>query len=203
MLNISTLNITTIVHGKLTGKPDLLVSELLTDSRQFTFSEELAFFAIKGINHDGHIFIDYLFKRGIKTFIVESLPSEVEQYSGCAFILVKSTIEALQSLAAYKRKQFKGTVIGITGSAGKTIVKEWLADIMALAMPVVRSPKSYNSQVGVPISVWRLNPNYKVGIIEAGISFTGEMDKIRKVINPDIGVITNIGDAHQENFPEL
>ena len=139
----------------------------------------------------------------IKTFIVESLPSEVEQYSGCAFILVKSTIEALQSLAAYKRKQFKGTVIGITGSAGKTIVKEWLADIMALATPVVRSPKSYNSQVGVPISVWRLNPNYKVGIIEAGISFTGEMDKIRKVINPDIGVITNIGDAHQENFPDL
>ena len=117
--------------------------------------------------------------------------------------MVTNTIEALQDLAAYKRKQFSGTVIGITGSAGKTIVKEWLADIMALSMPVVRSPKSYNSQVGVPLSVWKLNPAYKVGIFEAGISFPGEMEKLQKVIDPDIGVITNIGDAHQENFPDL
>lgn len=202
-MKISTSEIAGIVHGKLTGNPDLFVTELLTDSRHFNFFEGLAFFAIRGVNHDGHIFIDQLFKRGIRIFIIEVLPAGINDYSGSAFIMVTNTIEALQDLAAYKRKQFGGTVIGITGSAGKTIVKEWLADIMALAMPVVRSPKSYNSQVGVPLSVWKLNPAYKVGIIEAGISFPDEMEKLRKVIDPDIGVITNIGDAHQENFRDL
>lgn len=191
-----------IVHGKLTGNPELFVAELLTDSRQFNFSEGLAFFAIRGVNHDGHLFISQLYKRGIRIFTVEVLPADIMNYSGSAFILVTNTIEALQNLAAFKRKQFAGTVIAVTGSAGKTIVKEWLADIMALTMPVVRSPKSYNSQVGVPLSVWKLNNVYKVGIIEAGISFSGEMEKLQKVIDPDVGVITNIGDAHQENFPD-
>jgi len=202
-VKISTSDIAGIVHGKLRGDPDLFVKELFTDSRQFSFSKGLAFFAIRGVNHDGHIFIDHLYKRGIRIFIVEELPAMSEDFSGSAFIKVNNTILALQDLAAHKRKQFMGTVIGVTGSTGKTIVKEWLADIMALAMPVVRSPKSYNSQVGVPLSVWKLNPAYKVGIIEAGISFSGEMERLQKVIDPDIGVITNIGDAHQENFPDL
>jgi alanine racemase len=202
-VKISTSEIASIVHGKLTGNQDLFVAELLTDSRHFSFSEGLAFFAIRGVNHDGHIFIDKLYERGIRIFIIEVLPSGINNYSEGAFILVANTVEALQDLAAYKRKQFGGTVIGVTGSAGKTIVKEWLADIMSLAMPVVRSPKSYNSQVGVPLSVWKLNPAYKVGIIEAGISFPDEMEKLQKVIDPDIGVITNIGDAHQENFRDL
>ena len=202
-MKISTLDIAGIVNGKLTGDQELFVSELLTDSRQFNFSEGLAFFAIRGVNHDGHIFIDQLYKRGIRIFLVEVFPDELINYSGSAFIQVASTIQALQDLAAYKRKQFGGTVIGITGSAGKTIVKEWLADIIALSMPVVRSPKSYNSQVGVPLSVWKLNPAYRIGIMEAGISFPGEMERLQKVIDPDIGVLTNIGDAHQENFPDL
>jgi Alr-MurF fusion protein len=202
-VKISTSDIAGIVQGKLTGSPDLLVRELLTDSRQFNFSEGLAFFAIRGINHDGHIFIDYLYKRGIRIFIVEDLPAALDTFSGSSFIQVGNTVLALQDLAAYKRKQFKGTVIGITGSTGKTIIKEWLADILALSFPVVRSPKSYNSQVGVPLSVWKLNPAYKIGIIEAGISLPGEMERLQKVIDPDIGVITNIGDAHQENFPDL
>jgi alanine racemase len=202
-VKISTSEITTIVKGKLTGNPDLFVTELLTDSRHFSFSEGLVFFAIRGINHDGHIFIDQLYERGIRIFIIEVLPAGINNYSEGTFISVANTIEALQDLAAYKRKQFGGIVIGITGSAGKTIVKEWLADIMSLAMPVVRSPKSYNSQVGVPLSVWKLNAAYKVGIIEAGISFPDEMEKLQKVIDPDIGVITNIGDAHQENFLDL
>jgi alanine racemase len=202
-MRISTSDIAGIVHGKLTGDPDLFVTELLTDSRLYNFSEGLAFFAIRGINHDGHKFISQLYNRGIRIFIVEVQPADINNYSGCAFINVKNTIEALQNLAAYKRNQFIGTVIDITGSAGKTIVKEWLADILAHSMAVVRSPKSYNSQVGVPLSVWKLNPAYKVGIIEAGISLPGEMDRLQKVINPDIGIITNIGDAHQENFQDL
>jgi len=202
-VKISSSEITAIVQGKLTGKPDLYVTDLLTDSRQFNFSEGLAFFAIRGVNHDGNVFIDQLYKRGIRVFIVELLPEDIEGYSGSAFIQVNNTIGALQDLAAYKRSHFTGTVIAITGSAGKTIVKEWLADIMGLTLPVVRSPKSYNSQVGVPLSVWKLNPVYKVGIIEAGISLPGEMERLQKVINPDIGVITNIGDAHQQFFPDL
>jgi len=202
-VKINTSDIADIVQGKLTGSPDLLVRELLTDSRQFNFSEGLAFFAIRGVNHDGHIFIEQLYKRGIRIFIVEDLPAGLNTFSGSSFIQVGNTIRALQDLAAYKRKQFKGTVIGITGSTGKTIVKEWLADILALSIPVVRSPKSYNSQVGVPLSVWKLNSAYKIGIIEAGISLPGEMERLQKVIDPDIGVITNIGDAHQENFHDL
>ena len=202
-MKISTSDIAGIVHGKLTGNPDLFVTELLTDSRQSNFSSGLAFFAIRGVNHDGHKFLNQLYNRGMRVFIVEILPADINNYSGSAFIRVANTIEALQDIAAYKRKQFAGTVIAVTGSAGKTIVKEWLADILALTMPVVRSPKSYNSQVGVPLSVWKLDTAYKVGIIEAGISQPGEMEKLKKVINPDIGVITNIGDAHQENFPDL
>jgi alanine racemase len=202
-VKISTSDIAGIVNGKLIGDACLIASELITDSRQSNFSEGLAFFAIRGVNHDGHKFIDQLFKRGLRIFIVEELPADVNSYYGSAFIKVTNTVNALQDLAAYKRKQFAGKVIAVTGSAGKTIVKEWLADIMALTMPVVRSPKSYNSQVGVPLSVWKLNPAYKIGIIEAGISFPGEMQKLQKVIFPDIGVITNIGDAHQENFPDL
>ncbi len=202
-MKISTSDIAGIVGGKLTGKPDLFVTELLTDSRQSNFSSGLAFFAIRGVNHDGHKFINQLYNRGIRVFIIEILPADINNYSGSAFILVANTIEALQDIAAFKRKQFAGAVIAVTGSAGKTIVKEWLADILALTMPVVRSPKSYNSQVGVPLSVWKLDTPYKVGIIEAGISRPGEMERLKKVINPDIGVITNIGDAHQENFPDL
>ena len=112
-------------------------------------------------------------------------------------------VNALQKLAAYYRKSFKSPVIAITGSAGKTVVKEWLADILGLTTPVIRSPKSYNSQIGVPLSILKLDNKYKLGIFEAGISLPGEMEKLQKIIDPDIGVITNIGDAHSENFPDI
>jgi Alr-MurF fusion protein len=202
-VKIRTADIARIIEGKLTGNPDFLMSDTITDSRHFSFSEGVAFFAIKGINHDGHIFVEQLYKRGIRIFVVQELPGNYKDYRESAFIKVENTIAALQRLAAYNRKNFSGTVIGITGSAGKTVVKEWLADIMALAMPVIRSPKSYNSQVGVPLSVLKLNPSFKAGIFEAGISLKGEMEKLQAVIDPDTGVITNIGDAHQENFPDL
>ncbi len=109
----------------------------------------------------------------------------------------------LQLLASHVRRSFKSPVIAVTGSAGKTVVKEWLADVLGLSVPVVRSPKSYNSQIGVPLSVLKLDEKYKLGIFEAGISLPGEMENLQKVIDPDIGVITNIGDAHSENFPDI
>jgi len=126
-VKISTSDITEIVHGQLTGDPDLFVKELLTDSRQSGFSEGLAFFAIRGINHDGHVYIDQLYKRGIRIFIIEDLPADINIFPRSAFIKVSNTIDALQDIAAYKRKQFDGIVIAVTGSAGKTIVKNgWL-----------------------------------------------------------------------------
>jgi Alr-MurF fusion protein len=202
-VKITASEIAVITGGSLTGKGDLSASELLTDSRLLSFPEGQVFFAIKGINHDGHLFLEQLYKRGIRIFVVESIPVNRNEFSESAFIQVADTITALQNMAEYKRKQFRGVVIGVTGSSGKTIVKEWLADIIGQSSPVVRSPKSYNSQVGVPLSVWKLSNDYKYGIFEAGISLPGEMDKLRKVIDPDIAVITNIGDAHQENFPDI
>ena len=179
-----------------------MVTEIVTDTRQLSFVEGLLFFALRGKNHDGHNFIDNLYRKGIRIFVVEKLPDDHESYFGAAFIETGSTVEALQLLASYKRKAFKSPVIAVTGSAGKTVVKEWLADILGLTTSVIRSPKSYNSQIGVPLSVWKLDDKYKLGIFEAGISLPGEMEKLQQVIDPDIGVITNIGDAHSENFPD-
>jgi len=199
-VNFTTADIAGITNGALTGPPDIFVTELVTDSRQVSFAEHAAFVAIRGINHDGHNYIGALYRKGVKVFIVEKLPEELTIYEDAAFILTDDAINALQLLAASKRAAFKSTVIAVTGSAGKTIVKEWLADILGRSYPVLRSPKSYNSQVGVPLSVWKLEEKYKFGIFEAGISLPGEMEKLRRVINPDIGIITNIGDAHNENF---
>jgi Alr-MurF fusion protein len=200
-LNFTSSDIARITNGVLTGPKDIIVSELITDSRQVSLAEDAAFIAISGVNHDGHKFIDPLYRKGVNVFITERLPENVNIYPDAAFIVTPNSIDALQRLAAAKRAAFKSTVIAVTGSAGKTIVKEWLADILGRSSPVVRSPKSYNSQVGVPLSVWKLDDKFKFGVFEAGISFPGEMEKLQKVIDPDIGVITNIGDAHNENFP--
>jgi Alr-MurF fusion protein len=201
-LKYTSSDIAKIINGRLTGNPGLIVSDIVTDSRQISFSEEMAFFAIRGINHDGHQFIKSLYDKGIRVFVVEELPPDAGKYSDTAFIVTDNTVSALQKLAASKRRSFKSDVIAITGSTGKTIVKEWLADILGLYEPVVRSPKSYNSQIGVPLSVWKLDDKYKAGIFEAGISMPGEMEKLRAIIDPGVGVITNIGDAHSENFPD-
>jgi alanine racemase len=201
-VNFTSSDIARITNSVLTGPPDLNVSELITDSRHVSFAEDAAFIAIRGINHDGHKFINDLYRKGVKVFITEMLPENVNIFPDAAFIVSRNTVDALQLLAASKRTAFKSTVIAVTGSSGKTIVKEWLADILGRISPVVRSPKSYNSQVGVPLSVWKLEDKFKFGIFEAGISFPGEMENLRKVIDPDIGIITNIGDAHDENFPD-
>jgi alanine racemase len=202
-LKLRSSDIARIVNGRLTGNPDLSVTEVVTDTRQLSFTDGLLFFALKGKNHDGHSFIKSLYQKGIRSFVVERLPEKHREYTGAAFIVTRNSVDALQLLASYKRKAFNSPVIAVTGSAGKTVVKEWLAEILGLTMPVIRSPKSYNSQIGVPLSVLRLDDKYKLGIFEAGISMPGEMAKIQRVIDPDIGVITNIGDAHSENFPDI
>ena len=199
-MRLTSSDIAAITKGRLTGPPQLMVSELVTDSRQISFADNTAFIAITGKNHDGHKYIDALYIKGVKVFIVSVLPGNTDKYPDASFILNDDTIDALQKLAAFKRTTFKGSVIAVTGSAGKTIVKEWLADVVGSDIPVVRSPKSYNSQIGVPLSVWKLDNKFKIGIFEAGISQPGEMEKLQRIIDPEIGIITNIGDAHSENF---
>ncbi len=202
-MKISSSEIAKITGGRLEGDPGIDVVDIFTDSRQFLLSGEAAYVAIKGKNHNGHMFVEELYRRGIRVFIVGHIPSGIVNYPGSAFIVTGNTVEALHKIAAFRRSQFKGIVIAVTGSAGKTIVKEWLADVMGIGNSVIRSPKSYNSQIGVPLSVLKLDEKYDTAIFEAGISMSGEMEKLQKIIDPHIGVLTNIGDAHQENFPDL
>lgn len=199
-MTITTGKAAEITGGKLYGPAGMTITDLLTDSRHPQTGEGSAFFAINGKNHDGHRFIEQMYRRGVRIFFAEKLPYGHDNFHDSAFIINSNTIDALQAVAAEKRKQFTGQVFAVTGSAGKTVVKEWLADILGSVIPVVRSPKSYNSQVGVPLSVWKMENNFKAAIIEAGISQPGEMEKLRRIIDPDIGIITNIGDAHSENF---
>ncbi|MFN8240538.1 MAG: bifunctional UDP-N-acetylmuramoyl-tripeptide:D-alanyl-D-alanine ligase/alanine racemase [Bacteroidales bacterium] len=201
-MEITTREAALIAGGKLHGPGDLIIKDLVTDSRVKGFTEGQAFIAIKGSNHDGHDFISSLYNQGIRIFFVTALPVNIPDFGNASFILVGNTIDALQNLARYKRSLFNGTVYAVTGSAGKTIVKEWLAEVMGLAGNIVRSPKSYNSQIGVPLSVWKLDDHFGAGIFEAGISQPGEMDRLRDIIQPHTGIITNIGDAHGMNFSD-
>lgn len=201
-MKILSSDIAAITKGKLVGPDDLIVSDIVTDSRQLSFTEGQLFIAIRGKNHDGHLYIESLYNKGIRIFLVESVPDKIASFPSAAFIVTENTVDALQLIAAHIRNEFKSTVIAITGSTGKTVVKEWLSDILGITMPVIRSPRSYNSQIGVPLSVLRLEDKYKLGIFEAGISMPEEMARLQKIIKPDIGIITNIGDAHRENFPD-
>ncbi len=167
---------------------DLDIRYLLTDSRQLDekHADQTLFFAIKTDKNDGANYIPELKEKGVKAFVVGD------------------ALQALQDLAAYVRSQFNGTVIGITGSNGKTVVKEWLYQLLKDDYTIVRSPKSYNSQIGVPLSVWQLaNTKPQIAIFEAGISKPGEMEKLERIIRPTIGVITYIGHEHDENFDSL
>ena len=177
-----------------------ILNWLLIDSRSLCFPKETLFFAIRTNRNDGHKYIGELYKRGVRNFIVSSLPVNIDQYPQSNFLLVHDTLQAMQQLAAYHREQFDIPVIAITGSNGKTTVKEWLYQLLSPDFNVCRSPRSYNSQVGVPLSLWLLNQHNDVAIIEAGISNPNEMDNLNRMIRPTISVITNIGEAHQENF---
>lgn len=196
-------DITGILNGKQFGKLNLPVKYLLIDSRKLVSPAESIFFAITGDRHDGHAFIDDLYQKQVRNFVVQVLPDHFENYTGSNFILVSNTLDALQKLAVYNRSLFPNPVIGITGSNGKTIIKEWLFFLLSGRNNIVRSPKSYNSQVGVPLSVWLLEPDFDIGIFEAGISRVGEMEKLENIIKPDIVVFSNIGEAHQENFVDF
>jgi alanine racemase len=157
---------------------------------------------LKGNRRDGHQFIPELYKKGVRNFVVSELPGQAV-YPDANFILVDDTLAALQGLAAFHRQQFNIPVIGITGSNGKTIVKEWLYQLLHNHYNIVRSPKSYNSQIGVPLSVWLMNEQHTLAIFEAGISMPGEMKKLWEIIRPSIGVFTNLGEAHSEGFESM
>ena len=179
---------------------DCSISILLTDSRRLSFPEQSLFFALQTKTNDGHNYIKELYKLRVQNFVVDRILPEYKDYPEANFLLVKDTLKALQKLTAYHRKQFDIPVIGITGSNGKTIVKEFLYQLLHNEFNITRSPRSYNSQLGVPLSVWQLNEKNTLGIFEAGISQPDEMERLQPIIAPTIGVITNIGEAHQENF---
>jgi alanine racemase len=178
---------------------DTSVDELVIDTRKIAQAEHALFIALKTQRRDGHGFIENAYARGVRNFLVSDAV-DANSYPDANFIKVKDTLRALQLLAENYRKQFDIPVIGITGSNGKTIVKEWLYQLLSNHYAAVRSPKSYNSQIGVPLSVWLTEPQHKLGIFEAGISQPGEMENLERIIQPTIGVFTNIGEAHSEGF---
>jgi alanine racemase len=189
-----------ITAGLLTGDDTLKVNGITIDSRTPGAGPDLLFIALRGPNHDGHRFIETLYHKGVRLFLIDTLPANHGEMAGAGFVKVDNTLEALHRLAGWRRDSFRGKVIAVTGSAGKTIVKEWLAGVLSITTTVIRSPRSYNSQVGVALSLMNLDDRFDVAVIEAGISRPGEMEKLARIIRPDIVVITNIGDAHGENF---
>ncbi len=196
--------ITTLIGARRFGECDANIGFVLTDSRSLCFPEETLFFALKSDRNDGHNYISELYRRGVRNFVVENVPHNATvDYPGANFLRVVDTLGALQRLAERHRDEFNIPIIGITGSNGKTIVKEWLHQLLSPQMTVTRSPRSYNSQIGVPLSIWLMNEHTQLGIFEAGISKKGEMQSLRSMIQPTIAVLTNIGSAHQENFASL
>lgn len=207
MPDYSIREISSIVHGTVSGDAEIRVGHIITDSRKILDPEKSLFVAIHGEKRDGHQFIEEAVLRGIRVFLVTRIPSpfagDPEHSSGpkpIVFIVVKDTLRALQELAAHHRAQFIYPVLGLTGSNGKTIVKEWLNYMLHNELRIIRSPKSYNSQVGVPLSIWQMTPEADLAIFEAGISTKAEMEKLEKMIRPNTGIFTNIGDAHNEGF---
>lgn len=193
--------ITTLIGARRYGNADANIGFLLTDSRSLCFPEETLFFALKTERHDGHAYIPELYRRGVRNFVVTGMPEGyADGYPEANFLKVTDARKALQRLAERHRDEFNVPVVGITGSNGKTVVKEWLYQLLSPYKYVTRSPRSYNSQTGVPLSVWLMNEQTEVGIFEAGISQPGEMQALRDIIQPTIAALTNIGAAHQENF---
>ena len=196
--------IASIIGGEVVGNQSdtIIVEDILFDSRLLIDAENTLFFALNSGRNDGHKYIKDLYEKGVKAFVISRKNVE-NLYPDAAFVVVDDTFVALQTLAAYHRTQFDIPVVGITGSNGKTVVKEWLYQILSPSMSVCRSPKSYNSQIGVPLSVWQMNHTHDIAIFEAGISRPGEMEKLRDIIKPTIGVFTNIGAAHGKNFENV
>jgi Alr-MurF fusion protein len=179
---------------------------LLHDSRQLVYPQDTLFFAIRGERHDGHQYLQDLYEKGLRQFVIEtgavgpSLRQWIDSRPDAQFWQVPDSVAALQQLAAHRRSQYTLPIVGITGSNAKTIVKEWLNTLLSKYFNICKSPKSYNSQIGVPLSVWQLNASHTLGIFEAGVSQSHEMRALQSIIQPTIGVFTNIGSAHDEGF---
>ena len=195
--------ITTLIGARRIGQTDAQIGWLLTDSRSLCFPEETLFFALTSARNDGHKYIPDLYRRGVRNFVVSKSPNPGDLETDANYLVVPSPLAALQRLAERHRDEFDIPIIGITGSNGKTMVKEWLYQLLLPSQKIVRSPRSYNSQIGVPLSVWLLNEQTEVGIFEAGISQPGEMSALRDIIQPTIGVLTSLGAPHQENFRSI
>jgi len=181
---------------------DRAVEDLVIDSRKAMLTEHALFFAIAGDRHDGHAYIEELYSKGIRQFVIEK-PISLEKLSDANFFLTNSSVHTLQQIVSAHRSKFSIPVIGITGSNGKTIIKEWLYQLLSPDYRIVKNPGSYNSQIGVPLSVWQMQKHHEMGIFEAGISTSGEMKELQKVIQPNLGIFTNIGTAHDEGFSSL
>lgn len=198
-MTFSILSIITEITAQISGDfEDFIIENISIDSRSMQNNSGTLFFALKGQNHDAHTYIGELIESGVRCFVVDHIPNDVKDKT--LFLIVSDTTLALQQTAKYYRKLFHFPVIGITGSNGKTIVKEWLNFLLSSHYSIVRSPKSYNSQVGVPLSIFGANENHNLGIFEAGISQKGEMEKLAAIIQPSIGVFTHIGTAHDDGF---
>ena len=201
--------VTTLIGARRYGETDATIGWLLTDSRSLCFPEQTLFFALSSRRNDGHRYIGELYRRGVRNFVVENLPWDSarddwrEHYPAANFLRVPSSLAALQRLAERHRDEFQIPVVGITGSNGKTWVKEWLYQLLMPSQKVTRSPRSYNSQIGVPLSVWLLNENSRIALFEAGISEPGEMQALHDIIQPTVGVLTSLGAPHQENFRSM
>lgn len=195
--------IASAIGAERIGNSPASIDWILTDSRSLCFPEETLFFALKTKRNDGHKYIADLCRQGVRNFVVNEIPENAAKTVHANFLKVADTLKALQQLGASHREKFQIPVVGITGSNGKTVVKEWLYQLLSPDHIVTRSPRSYNSQVGVPLSVWLMNEHTEIGIFEAGISEMGEMETLKPIIRPTIGILTNIGGAHQENFPSL
>lgn len=205
-MNYDIKKVASIVEGNILNiNNDIFINDLLFDSRLLVSPESTLFFALRGKRNDGHKYIKELYDKGVRAFVVDNNTSSIT-ISSCnkaTFIVVKDSLKALQKIASYHRSNYNIPIIGITGSNGKTIVKEWMYQILSPEMSVARSPRSYNSQIGVPLSVWQLNNSHQLAIFEAGISRPNEMQNLKEIIQPTIGIFTNIGEAHGKNFKNI
>lgn len=200
-MNYTLSTLAEILRSPMPLSPEREVSILLTDSRSLTYPSQSLFFAIRTPNNDGHRYLKELYDKGVRAFVVDNIPAEAEAtMPEASFIVVEDVAGALQTISSHHRRRFGIPVIGITGSCGKTTVKEWLYQLLNSDYNIVRSPRSYNSQIGVPLSLWEINPDTQLAIIEAGISLPGEMTRLESMIKPNIALITNIGDEHADGF---
>lgn len=198
-MSLNVKSLVSVLNAEWMGQnEDIFIDHISIDSRSLQNGSETLFFALRGVNNDAHLFISDLIENGVQNFVVQHIPEELKEKAN--FFVVANTLEALQKFAAYYRNLFHFPVIGLTGSNGKTIVKEWLNFLLSPDYNIIRSPKSYNSQVGVPLSVIAINEKHNLGIFEAGISTVNEMSKLEEIIKPNIGVLTSIGSAHDEGF---